>query len=307
VTLLNPWLLLAALPALVALARRRGAHTALASKALAGPLPRSARVALLPLPRALHACAIAAAAVALARPVRVEPLPLRGEGVDIVLCIDVSSSMATEDMEGRTRLAVAREAAAEFVRGRPHDRIGLVTFARFPDLRCPPTLDHDALARILAAVEPVPGDSAEDATGIGAAAAKAAEVLRGAKARSKVAVLLTDGEENVALKGRGEEIAPLHAAQLCEALGVRLHAVAIGDTEARALAEAAARTGGAFLRARDAAGVRDVYVEIDGLERTRIETPGHLVRERFQPFLAAALALLLLGCALQATALEVLP
>jgi Ca-activated chloride channel family protein len=309
--LLDPAMLLLALPVpLALLLRRRAPAVPFAPFPLLAPAPRSWRVALLPLPRVLQAAAILLAVVALARPARHEVLPLESRGIDILLCLDASSSMGAADMDGsRTRLDVARAAAARFVRARPHDRIGLVSFARFPDLRCPPTSDHDALLALLAEVATVAGDGPEDATGLGAAAARAAQVLHEGGAASPVVILLTDGEENVATKGAAGEIGPLHAAQLCRTLGVRVYAVAAGGGrgDTGPLARLARGTGGEFFEARDASAVAAVYERIDALEKTVFEEPRYVVEERFLPFLLAAVALLVAGRLLGATFLRVLP
>jgi Ca-activated chloride channel family protein len=269
-------------------------------------------VRLLPLPRILQLLALLLAVFALARPARREMLPLRTEGIDILLVLDTSSSMTANDMDRRrTRLDVAKAAAAEFVRGRPEDRIGLLSFARYPDVRCPLTLDHEALLGILAGVGTVPGDGPEDATGIGAAVGRAAQVLEGRARRERVVILLTDGDENVAIEGAKGEIAPSHAAQLCAALGARVYAVAVGaggprfdDTALRAMAQ---RTGGVFHEARDAGAVAAVYGQIDALEKGGLEKPRYVVEDRFLPFLAAAVLLFLLARLLDATVLGVFP
>jgi Ca-activated chloride channel family protein len=324
-TLLHPWMLALALlvPAALRLRRRAGAPSAVfATAALlddGGPAPVSWRVRLLAVPVTLQVLGLLCVVVALARPVRSVALPRRTEGIDILLCLDVSSSMTSKDMDlTRTRLQVARDAAAEFVRGRRDDRIGLLTFARFPDVRCPPTLDHEALARFLAEVSPVEADGPEDATGIGTAVARAAQVLGGAAAKSKVVILLSDGEENVAGPQAPAEIAPGHAAQLCKELGVRVYTIAAGvGTVARPGARApidtrpverlAAATGGRFFAARDAGAVAGVYAAIDELEKARVDEPRYVLEDRFLPFVAAALGLLIAGVALRSTVLDVLP
>lgn len=266
-----------------------------------GALPSTARSRLAVLPRALAAAGLVALVAAIARPTTSEPEPLRVEGIDLLLGLDVSSSMTAGDLAaGRTRLDVAREAALDFVRARPQDRIGLLTFARFPDLACPPTLDHAALRTILARVATVRGEGPEDATGIGTAVARAAQALERSRARSKVVVLLTDGEENVALATAPGEIAPVHAAQLCVALGVRVYAVAIGAggaggrraVDPGVVADVAKRTGGDFFRATDAAGLSAAYARIDALERTAVDTPRQVAVDRFAGWLVVALACL---------------
>lgn len=325
--LLDPGLLLLALLVPVALwiaGRRGGPALSFAPLSLFGgshALPGSWRTRLLFLPRALTALGLLLLVVAIARPAARERLPLEAEGIDILLCLDTSSSMTANDMDlatRRTRLALARDAAVRFVRGREHDRIGLLTFARYPDVRCPLTLDHDALESILQDVRAVRGEGPEDATGIGTAVARAAQVLDGSSAASKVVVLLTDGDENVAQAGAEGEIAPAHAAQLCERLGVRVYAIVAGTgrpdpggtwskPDPQAVREIATRTGGAFLEAEDAGALDRVYGQIDALERTFFEEPRTVVRDRYLPFLAAALALVFLGALLAASVLEVQP
>jgi Ca-activated chloride channel family protein len=270
---------------------------------------------LLPLPRALAAAGLLLAVFALARPAERVREALPTEGVDVMLCLDTSSSMTAADLAlGRTRLEVAREAAARFARRRENDRVGLVAFARYPELRCPPTLDHEALAAALLETAPVAGDGPEDATGIGAAVARGAQVLSTGKARSRVLVLLTDGEENVATVGAPGEIAPAHAAQLCERLRVRVYAIVVGGAAGGAapagggeVERLARRTGGSFHEARDAGALEAVYARIDALERSPVAASVLRLEDRHLPFLLAAIALLLLGRALGATVLRVSP
>jgi len=326
-SLLHPTLaLLAALaiPVALALGLRRGRRSALfgpAALAIAegAPLPRSLRSRLAGAPRALDVAGLLALAFALGRPVERVALPPSTEGIDIVLCLDVSSSMAANDLDpARTRLDVAKEAAASFVAGRPFDRVGLVSFARYPDVRCPLTLDHRALGKLLRGVEMVEPDGAEDATGIGTAIGRATQVLRAGKAKSRVVILLSDGEENVASAAKPEEIAPVHAAQLAKETGVRVYTIAAGigkrgpdgawapfdHREVKLVAEA---TGGRFFEARDAGAVAAVYESIDRLEKSRLEETRYRVEERFWPFLAAGLVLLAVAHALRSSVLEVLP
>ncbi len=268
------------------------------------PAPRPVRVRLVALPLALETCALVCLVVALAEPVRRTPDPRRAEGIDVVLVLDVSSSMTARDLDRtRTRLDVARDAAAQFVAGRPDDRIGLVTFARFADVVAPPTLDHGALLALLDGVTPVRADGPEDATGLGTALARTAALpAPDDTARARVAVLLTDGAENVALPGARDEIAPLHAAQLCAERGLRVHTVAIGGgdasapaTDPRQLAALAAATGGRAFAARDAGALAGVYAAIDTLEKRAAPEQRFLLEERFEPFALAALGLLALA------------
>ncbi len=318
---LSPWWLLATILLPLALLLRQRHGRAAVTFAPAGlwdgeQLPRSWRVALRGLPRVIQVAGLLCVVVALARPVERTPLPLQHDGIDIVLCMDTSSSMTARDLDaGRTRLGVALDAAARFVSERRSDRIGLVTFARYPDVRCPPTLDHEALRTLLGEVQTVAPDSPEDATGIGTAVARAAQVLGTGDAASKVVILLTDGEENVATEGAPDEIAPLHAAQLCEELGVRVYTIAAGAADVpgrppldtRPVQRLSERTGGAFFIARDAASVAAVYDAIDELERVALDAPRIVTEERYAPLLAGAVLLLLVGQLLAATALRVVP
>ncbi|MDP6424595.1 MAG: VWA domain-containing protein [Planctomycetota bacterium] len=322
-TILDPWMLLLGLlvPIAAGLKARRGtAAVRFAPARLAGrDLPRSWRTLLVPLPRVLQVLGLLGIVIALSRPAYRVPLPRTTEGIDILLCLDVSSSMATNDMDPKlTRLDLAKQAATSFSAGRPHDRIGLLCFARYPDLVCPLTLDQTALADFLAGVDHVEADGAEDMTGIGTAVARAAQVLRTSLANSKVVILLTDGEENVATRETPNEIGPAKAARLCERLGVRVYTVAAGIGKRRRTGEwvpvdttqvsrLAERTGGAFFAARDATAIAAVYTTIDELERSRFEGPRYRIEDRFLPFLSTAVLLLLLGRCLAGTVFRVLP
>lgn len=320
--LLDPWLLLLALlvPLALLLRGRSGAPAVhFAPAGLLGALPRAWRVRLVPLPAALQAAGLLLAVFALARPVARHPLPLTSEGIDILLCLDLSSSMQARDLDpARTRLDVARDAARRFIEGRPHDRIGLIGFARFPDLLCPPTLDQRALLEILGRVERVEPEGPEDLTGIGAAVARAAQILARGEADSRVLIVLTDGEENVATADTPEEIGPVRAARICEALGIKVYTIAAGignqgldgqwipidSAQIRSLAEI---SGGRFFEARDAGAMAGVYASIDALERAEQEQPRYAIEERFLPFLGASLVLLALGALVQAAVLRVAP
>jgi Ca-activated chloride channel homolog len=344
-TLLDPWLLLLGLliPAALFARRRKGASAICFASgrflglgrppsSAAAPPPesnapppeakmpaRSWRVRLLPIPPGLQVFALLLVVLALARPALRVQIPFEKSGIDIILCLDTSSSMTANDMDRqRSRLDVARGAAQRFIAGRPDDRIGLVCFARFPDLRCPLTLDHAALTAILDGVTIVENDGPEDATGIGTAVARAAQILSRSRVPSKVVILLTDGEENVATAQTPGEIAPLHAAQLCGETGVRVYTIAAGvgkrdrsgdwvALDNKQIEGLAVRTGGRFFEARDARSVAGVYSSIDDLERVALEEPRYRVEERFVPFLVAALLLFAVSRLLRSTLLEVLP
>lgn len=282
-------------------------------------LPVSWRTATRGLPGALHVLGLLLLVVALARPMSREPLPLEKQGIDILLCLDTSSSMQANDMDlERTRLEVAKDAAQKFIRDRDDDRIGLITFARYADLRCPLTQDHEALAEILAEVETVEGDGPEDATGIGTALVRAAEVLDASPTASRVVILLTDGEETVATDGMPGEIPPAHAGQLSERLGLRVYPVVVGigkrsaagrwtRLDTKDVRTLAARTGGAFHEARSAGAVEAVYARIDRLETSPFAEARFTMEDRYLPFLLLAFGLIAIGRLLGKSAWEVLP
>ncbi len=289
--LADPWFLVLIPVALVALALGRGRRARAAGRAPvlpAGGLPRSLRQTLAWLPAALQGLALVLVVLALARPLRGEVEQIdTSEGVDIALVIDRSSSMQHGDLDperARSRLAVVKEVVGDFARRRMTDREGaadnvaLFTFARFPQLLCPFTLDVGALEAFLETVELVRYNE-EDGTGIGVALAKAVAVLRESEAKSRVVVLLTDGENNI------DDIAPNEAAELAAEEGVKVYTVLAGryqyhqthfggwqeldlrlDTgELEAIAE---MTGGQFFEARDRQALEDVYAQIERLERT---------------------------------------
>lgn len=261
----------------------------------------------------------------------------RTEGIDIMLVLDVSTSMqafdvpealrtgdevlaAIENGRLKPRIQVAREELRRFVRNRPDDRIGLVVFARQPYMACPPTLDHEFLAGRIEQLQP---GMLPDGTNIASPLASATARLKDSPARRRVIVLFTDGENNVDAR-----ITPQQAAQLARTVHCIVYTVSVGSDRAvlvvpglrRRLAQAdgghgrplleeiAAGTGGRCFPARDAAAFARVMGEIDALERVRIEVPRYVdYRERFTPWLAAGLALILAGFVLERTVCQTLP
>lgn len=262
-----------------------------------------ARAALL-LPYA-QALAIALAAVAWARPQagqRIESVTT--EGIDIIVALDVSGSMRAEDFAPKNRLYVAKKTIASFIEGRSADRIGLVTFSRVSQTRCPPTLDYQALETSLGAV--TFAEQPEDGTAIGSGIATAVNRLRTSKAKSRVVILLTDGINNAG------SIDPLTAADLARAVGVRMHAIGVGsegevtvplpngqrvrvelpinETELKKMAES---TGGSYFRATDASALQEIFKKIDGMEKTKVEVLSYgRYEELFAWFLVPALVLM---------------
>jgi Ca-activated chloride channel family protein len=318
----HPWLLLVllALPALVAW-RLRHAETAPAAvrwgalRGLpgAGPLRRL----LLLVVRLLPWAAMAVAVVAIARPQQgMQQSEVDSRGVDIVLAIDVSRSMQASDMGGGTRLDLARRTARDFVRGRPHDRVGIVGFAGTAFTQCPLTLDHETLSELVGTLD---FGLAEDGTAIGMGLATAVQRLRESRTPSKVVVLLTDGENN-----RGA-IDPATAAEIAHAMGIKVYTVLVGrptmeqvqvndpvlgptyammqvDVDPAPLIEIANRTGGRFFRAGDAATLGGIYAEIDRLERAPVHATVYREYRDLGPMLLAlASALFALGAFSSAT------
>lgn len=291
----------------------------LASAADLPPLPTTWRARLAGLPAWCDVLAALALVVALARPVERVPAPTPPPGRDLLLCLDVSSSMAANDLDAqRSRHVVGQALAERFVRARGSDRIGLVAFARYADLVCPPTRDHEALVASLRALQMVPKDGAEDATAIGAAVGKAAASLARVDGAAKVVVVVTDGEENVSNKLQPNEIAPLHAAQACAAAGIRVHAVVVGRgnqkpdgrfvaLDTTAVQQLASTTGGRSWLCEDEAALAEVYARIDALEADATPPPGLVARERFAWALAFAAVAAALARLLRALGLRRLP
>lgn len=287
---------------------RRGREAGRVPALPVGALPRTARQRMAWLPAALQSLALVLVAIGLARPLRGEVrLRAVSEVVDVVLCIDRSSSMGAKDLEpGRTRLDVVKEVVGDYARRRMTDRqaapdhVALITFARYPTELCPFTLDADAVLGFLGEVE-LAQFREEDGTAIGVALAKAVAVLERTAAKSKVVVLLTDGENNI------DAIAPLEAAQLAAEAGVRVYTVFAGryvrdpfgrtldierQIDTTELREIARRTGGRFFKAKDRAQLEAAYAEIEALERTPLEHERRVEHFDLYPrFLWAALAL----------------
>ncbi|MDY7095387.1 MAG: VWA domain-containing protein [Acidobacteriota bacterium] len=319
-TLAHPaWLLLwLVLPWLILRHHRRGP----AQAQLYSSLPQEARGGW-----RLHAAfylrltALALVVVALARPQAVDRWQEETRlGIDILVALDVSGSMAAEDFQPQNRLAVAKDVVRNFVQRRPGDRIGALIFADTALTRSPLTLDHRALIQALEAVEL---DSLPDGTAIGVALATAALRLENSQAATRVVVLVTDGANN------GGEVDPATAAALCAGLGIRVYTVGVGtdervpvprtftnprtgqqqverrytrlEVDEELLQAIAQRTGGRYFPATDEEGLEQVFAEIDELERSEIVVARHRrTRELFVPWASAALALTLLPLVLAA-------
>jgi Ca-activated chloride channel family protein len=284
----------------------------------------------------LRALVLGLCIVALARPQQgLEATKTYGEGIAMLMVVDVSSSMGALDLQlngqQSNRLQVVKHTFRAFVRGGDHglvgragDVIGMVTFARYADSICPLTLDHDTLLSLLEHVEMV-SIPEEDGTAIGEAIVLGVEHLRSSTARSRVMFLLTDGANNAG------ETDPLQAARIAQSLGVKIYAIGTGtrgvapvpvrtreghivlqsmrvSIDERMLTEVAEITGGRYFRATDGAALQAIYTEIDRLEKstTGIEYVQQY-RERFPMVLLPALGLLVLEMVLINTRLRQIP
>jgi len=257
--------------------------------------------------------------LALARPrVALDEQKVSSEGIDIVIALDISTSMLAEDLQPKNRLTAAKQVAREFIESRTSDRIGLVMFAGESYTWCPLTLDYRVLSQLMDKVE---AGTVTDGTAIGKAIATGTNRLRSSTARSKVLILLTDGVNNV------DQPDPLTAAGAAAQLGVKVYTVGLGtrgmarapvstpagiryqtvkvEIDEELLQQIASMTDARYYRATTTQGLRDIYQQIDALERTEVEVE-HIrhYRERFYPFAAIALLLLLVERLLVVTRLR---
>jgi Ca-activated chloride channel family protein len=331
VQLASPWLLvlLALVPLVLAgrLRRRRSAavrYPTLAALRAVAPAGAGRRRAILTV---LRAVTLVLVVLALARPqAGTATAKVRREGIDIVLAVDVSGSMLAEDFTvgaaRASRIDAVKDVVKQFVAARPDDRIGLVLFAARPYTQCPLTLDHGWLLQNL---ERAKVGMIEDGTAVGSALATAVNRLRSSTARSKVVVLLTDGQSHA---GR---ITPQTAADAAATLGIKVYTVGAGtrglapfpaedmfgnrvyrpvqvDIDEETLGKIARATNARYFRATDTQSLRDVYAEIDRAEKTSFESPEFFDYRELYPWLAwPALALLVAEIGLAQTVLRKLP
>jgi Ca-activated chloride channel homolog len=272
------------------------------------------------LPFWMRIIALACILLALARPqVKNVTSKNRGEGIDIILCMDVSGSMLSQDFRPN-RLSVARQMAADFVRGRPVDQIGLVIFAGESYTQFPLSTDHAALLEQIRGITP---GMLQDGTVIGEGLATSVDRLSDGKSRSQVVILLTDGNEQ---PPETRIIDPLTALEIAKAKGVKVYTIGMGvrageviernvprSQSSAFLDEAllrriATQTGGSYFRATNAEGLQDIYAQIDKLEKSEVEV---ISRERFDElfvyFILLAIFFLLIEQILKYTLLRTFP
>jgi len=257
----------------------------------------------------LRAAALALIVCALARPqTGTGEDKTKQQVVDIVVALDVSGSMATLDFQPDNRLVAAKLEAKRFIEARKNDRIGLVIFAGQSFTQCPLTVDHKAILTLL---DQIQLGMLEDGTAIGLGLASGVNRLKNSEAKTKLVVLLTDGVNNAG------EIDPLTASDLAKQLKVRVYTVGVGkegtsllpvqdpvfgqrllkvetQIDEKMLDTIARKTGGKYFRAQDARALRDIFHEIDKLEKTEIEVERYMhFDEQYFWFLWPALFLIL--------------
>jgi Ca-activated chloride channel family protein len=289
---------------------------------LVNDLPKTVVQRLRILPAVLRWTALGLLIVAMARPQRTSSEEqIFTEGIDIVLTLDISTSMAAMDFQPDNRLEAAKKVGAEFVDHRTSDRIGLVVFAAQSFTQCPLTLDYRVLKDLMSKVEM---GMVEDGTAIGMAIANGVNRLRNSIAKSRVMILLTDGQNN-----RGE-LDPVTAAQTAAALGIKIYTIGVGtkgtapypqqtpwgmrtvqipvNIDEDMLREIANITKGRYFRATDTEELTEIYQGIDRLERSKVEVSHYRrVAELFYPYLALALVCLVLEAVLVRTRFRKIP
>jgi Ca-activated chloride channel family protein len=263
---------------------------------------------LIHLPFVIRLLTVALLILAIARPQsKNDEERVEGEGIDIMLCMDVSGSMLAEDFTPN-RIEAAKEVAAKFIEGRKTDRIGLVIFSGESFTQCPLTTDHGVL---ISQVYGVRSGVLQDGTAIGSGLATGVERLKKSESKSKVVVLLTDGENN------GGLIDPATAMEIAKTFNVKVYTIGVGtegfatmpqqsagggitrtqekvNIDEKLLKEIARQTGGAYFRATDNESLQNIYSQIDQLEKTKIETSRFAKYAEEFYWLAIAAAVLLL-------------
>jgi Ca-activated chloride channel homolog len=270
---------------------------------------------------ALKIAVISLLIIALARPQSSENWEnVSTEGIDIVMSVDVSTSMLARDLKP-DRIEAAKDVASKFIAGRPYDRIGLVVFAGEAFTQCPITTDHAVVTNLLMETET---GVINDGTAIGNGLATAVNRLKDSDALSRVIILLTDGENNMG------EIPPLTAAEIAKNYGIRVYTIGVGSIgtapypvqtpfgiqvqdipvkiDEESLQSIAGITGGKYFRATDNAKLKQIYEEIDKLEKSKIEVKEFSKKqEEFQPFAIAAALLLIAAILLKTSVFRNIP
>ncbi len=288
--------------------------------------PKSWRMRLVHLPMLLRCLVFVAVVTVLARPQTMNSWDSRTtEGIDIMLAMDVSTSMLAEDLKPN-RMEAAKSVAAEFIADRANDNIGLTIFAGEAFTQCPMTTDHTSLLNIMQGVRTdiVTRGLISDGTAVGMGLANAVSRLKDSKAKSKVVILLTDGSNNMG------DLSPMTSAQIAKSLGIRVYTIGVGtnkvapypmpvaggvqyvnipvEIDTKTLSDIAAVTDGNFYRATNNKELKQIYNDIDKLEKTKMNVKKFSKRyEAYQPFAIVAVVLLLLEILLRTTVLRRIP
>lgn len=284
-------------------------------------MPPSFKERLKYTPVVLRSLAIALLIVALARPQTYSSgQNIYTEGIDIVMALDISGSMLSEDLKPN-RIEAAKKVIKSFIKDRPNDRIGLVVFQSESFTQCPLTIDHNVLINLLSQVH---SGMIPDGTAIGNAIANCINRLKDSKAKSKVIILLTDGVNN------SGEVDPITAAHIAKTFGIKIYTIGVGtrgeapypvktpfgiryqmlpsDVDDSTLTQIADITGGQYFRATDTQGLKEIYKTIDNLEKTKIQVTSYRnATELFYGWLGGGLLLLLLELGLGKTVFRKLP
>ena len=288
--------------------------------------PRSYKVYLLHVPFLLRIVTLSMLVLVVARPQTTDNWQnTEIEGIDIMMAVDVSTSMLAQDLKPN-RIEAAKEVAAEFINGRPNDNIGLTIFAGESFTQCPLTIDHAVLLNLFRDIDCSIAQRGmiDDGTAIGMGIANAVSRLKDSKAKSKVVILLTDGSNN-----RGD-ISPLTAAEIAKSFGVRVYTIGVGtngtapypvqtsmgvqyinqpvEIDESTLTQIASISGGNYFRATSNDKLRQVYDEIDKLEKTKLNVKEFSKREEeYQVFALIALVCILLEVLLKNSILKRIP
>lgn len=291
------------------------------SEAFDAPGTTSWKVYLRHVPFVLRMAAVAVLIIILARPQSTNSWQNTStEGIDIVMAMDISSSMLAQDLKPN-RLEASKDVAASFINGRPNDNIGLVVFAAESFTQCPLTTDHTVLLNLFKDVQP---GIIQDGTAIGLGLANAVSRIKDSQAKSKVIILLTDGVNNAG------EIAPVTAAEIAKTFGIRVYAIGVGtkgmapypfqtafgiqyqdvtvEIDEPTLKQIAATTGGQYFRATDNTSLKEIYSEIDKMEKTKISVQQYSKKqEEYKNWALLLFALLLVEILLRNTLLRNIP
>ena len=288
--------------------------------------PKSWRIRIINLPMLLRCITFVLIVIILVRPQTHNAWDKKEvEGIDIMLVMDVSTSMLAEDLRPN-RIEAAKNVAAEFINGRPNDNIGLTIFAGEAFTQCPMTTDHTSLLNMLQTVRTdiAARGLIQDGTAVGMGLASAVARLKDSKAKSKVVILLTDGSNNMG------DLSPMTSAQIAKSMGIRVYTIGVGtnkvapypmpvaggvqyvnipvEIDTQTLRDIAQTTDGNFYRATNNAELKKIYRDIDKLEKSKFNVKHFAKRyEAYQPFALAALLILLVEILLRITWLRRIP